>query len=342
MKTAIVTGSCGLIGSEVSEYFHDRGFRIIGIDNDGRSQYFGPEASTRYMVERLRGLKNYTHYDIDITRIGALDVLRGERVDVIIHTAAQPSHDWASSDPFTDFNVNAFGTLNMLEYLRHNRPEAVFVYTSTNKVYGDRPNYITDYVESATRWNPVDKDILLFGIDESMSIDNCKHSLFGVSKAYGDLIVQEYGRYYGFKTAVFRGGCLTGRNHTGVKAHGFLSYLVKCAQNGVKYYINGFKGKQVRDNIHSEDVAAAFYEFYKNPKSGAVYNLGGGMKSNCSILEAISIIEELSGLVVDYEVLDVERDGDHIWYVSDTRKFRMDYPGWVQNHDLRSIIRGML
>jgi CDP-paratose 2-epimerase len=343
MKTALITGACGLIGSECVKFFHEKGFNIIGVDDDSRAKFFGPDASTSHMLEVLKTLPNYRHYNINIKDYDGLvrELSNIPELDLIIHTAAQPSHDWAATNPFEDFNTNALGTLNMLELLRNYYPNAVFILTSTNKVYGDTPNYL-QYEETATRYTPVVAYLRNYGISESMSIDNTKHSLFGVSKTYSDLITQEYGKYFNLKTGTFRGGCLTGSNHSGVKMHGFLSYLVKCAKAGETYYINGYKGKQVRDNIHANDVASAFYEFYKNPKPGEVYNIGGGIRSNCSILEAIAIIEELLQTTVKYEVLDTPRSGDHIWYITDMAKFQRDYPVWQQRYDLKMILKEMV
>ena len=343
LKTVIITGSNGLIGSECVKFFHEKGFNIIGIDDDSRAKFFGAEASTSDIRNSLLLYERYTHYSINIKNYNTVvDTLKDlQNVELIIHTAAQPSHDWAATNPFEDFNTNALGTLNMLELMRNHFSDSVFILTSTNKVYGDTPNYL-NFVELKNRYTPTNKTIAENGISESMTIDNCKHSLFGVSKAYADLATQEYGKYFNLKTGVFRGGCLTGRNHSGVKAHGFLSYLVKCALSGTEYIINGYKGKQVRDNIHAYDVATAFYEFYKNPKMGEVYNIGGNMYSNCSILEAIEIIESLSGKKVNYTISNIPREGDHIWYVSNMDKFKMDYPEWNQEYNLEKIIKEML
>jgi CDP-paratose 2-epimerase len=344
MSTVVITGACGLIGSECVKFFHEKGFAIIGIDDNSRAKFFGEEASTIDMKESLLSMyEHYTHYSINIKDYDALvSTLKDiQNIELVIHTAAQPSHDWAATNPFEDFNTNALGTLNLLELVRNYFPNSVFILTSTNKVYGDRPNYY-DFIETKTRYTPKDQNIAVNGINENMSIDNCKHSLFGVSKSYADLITQEYGKYFGIKTGVFRGGCLTGSNHSGVKAHGFLSYLIKCANTGQKYYINGYKGKQVRDNIHSYDVATAFYEFYKNPTIGEVYNIGGGEYSNCSILEAIEIIYSISNKKVDYEILEKPREGDHIWYISDMQKFKTQYPNWKQKYNINDIIKQML
>jgi CDP-paratose 2-epimerase len=343
MKNVIITGSCGLIGSQSVFFFHDLGFNIIGIDDDSRGKFFGSDASTSKVKDELSKLKNYTHYSISICEFEILkkNLSHLKNVDLIIHTAAQPSHDWAASNPFLDFNTNALGTLNMLEITRQLFPESVFIFTSTNKVYGDTPNKL-EYKEIETRYEPVNLEIKNNGIDETMSIDNSKHSLFGVSKVYGDLIVQEYGKYFNIKTGIFRGGCLTGSKHCGVEAHGFLSYLIKCALTNKKYTIYGYKGKQVRDNIHSYDVVSAFYEFYKNPKMGEVYNIGGSLKSNCSVLEAINLIQEYTKIKINYEIVEKNREGDHIWYISDMRKFKKDYPSWNQKYELADIIKDMI
>lgn len=342
-KKIIVTGSCGLIGSQTVFYFHNLGYEIIGIDDDSRSKFFGKEASTSKMKNLLGELKRYTHLDISICDYDLLknNLSKFKNIELIVHTAAQPSHDWAATNPFLDFNTNATGTLNMLEILRNLFPESVFIYTSTNKVYGDTPNRL-ELIEDEFRFTPKNEQIKNYGISETMSIDNSKHSLFGVSKLYGDLITQEYGRYFGFKTGIFRGGCLTGGNHSGVEAHGFLSYLTKCAISGKKYTIYGYKGKQVRDNIHSHDVVTAFYEFFKKPKIAEVYNIGGSQHSNCSILEAVNIIQNLTGKKINIDYNEKNREGDHIWYVTDMRKFKSDYPNWKHTYDMNSIIKEML
>lgn len=343
MRKIIITGSCGLIGSECVLFFHNLGFNIIGIDNNFRELFFGKDASTNSIKNNLLKLDNYHHLDISICDYDKLNsnLKNLKNVELIIHTAAQPSHDWAAENPFLDFNTNALGTLNMLEITKKYFSESVFIFTSTNKVYGDNPNNL-EFIESETRYNPVDSRIKTRGIDEHMSIDHSKHSLFGVSKVYADLIVQEYGRYFNIKTGVFRGGCLTGSKHQGVESHGFLSYLSKCVLTNKKYFINGYKGKQVRDNIHSYDVATAFYEFFKNPKIGAVYNLGGSHHSNCSILEAINKLENLTGKRCNYEILDKNREGDHIWYVSDMTKFKNDYPSWSHTYNIDKILKEMV
>lgn len=342
MDIAIITGSAGLIGSEATRFFAAKGLKIVGVDNDMRSEFFGKEASTRWNRERLEAdLSSYTHKDLDIRDTEALDRLfreYGSDIQLVIHTAAQPSHDWAAKDPFKDFSVNANGTLNMLEMTRRHAPKAVFIFTSTNKVYGDRPNELP-LVELEKRWE-IDRSHPFFehGIDESMSIDQSKHSLFGASKVAADVLVQEYGRYFDMKTACFRGGCLTGPNHSGTQLHGFLAYLVKCAIIGQPYTVFGYKGKQVRDNIHAFDLVNMFWHFYQAPRSGEVYNAGGGRHSNCSMLEAIAITEEISGKRLQWSYQEGNRIGDHIWYIGDGRKFQSHYPGWGYRYGIREII----
>jgi CDP-paratose 2-epimerase len=336
----LVTGSCGLVGSESVGFFINKGFLVAGIDNDLRAYFFGQEASTKWQKERL--IKNYSpsykHYNLDIRDYDALvKIFKDFQPDLIIHTAAQPSHDWAAKEPFTDFTVNANGTLNLLEAMRQYTPEAVFIYTSTNKVYGDNPNRLP-LVELEKRYE-LDKSHKYYpGIDETMSIDQNLHSLFGASKLAADILVQEYGRYFGLKTVSFRGGCLTGPLHSGTRLHGFLSYLVRCAITGIPYHIFGYKGKQVRDNIHSYDLVNAFYHYYLNPRPGEVYNIGGGRFSNCSILEAIEIIENLTGKRLNYIYEETPRRGDHIWYISNLSKFQKDYPQWQLTYSLEKII----
>ncbi len=343
MKTALVTGSGGLIGSEAAKFFAEKGFNIIGVDNDMRSYFFGKDASTdwnRQKVEKQLGGK-YTHYKADIRDNDAIEkIFKKHKFDIIIHTAAQPSHDWAAKEPFTDFTVNANGTLVMLENMRQHCPEAVFIFTSTNKVYGDTPNRLP-LIELEKRWE-LPKDHKFYkGIDESMSIDDTKHSIFGASKVAADVMVQEYGKYFGFKTAVFRGGCLTGPSHSGAELHGFLAYLIKCINSGKKYTIFGYKGKQVRDNIHSHDLVNAFYHFYQKPRSGEVYNMGGARNSNISMLEAIDAIEKLLGKKANYELSKENRIGDHIWYISDVGKFKKHYPKWDFEYDIDDILKEM-
>lgn len=338
---AVVTGSAGLIGSETVSFLIEKCFDVIGIDNDMRAYFFGKEASTQWMKETLlkKYPKHYKHYDTDIRNFEELTkVFKKYKPGVIIHSAAQPSHDWAAKEPFTDFSVNANGTLNLLEATRQIVADAVFIYCSTNKVYGDTPNRLP-LVELDKRWE-IDKNHPFYdGIDETMSIDNTLHSLFGASKAAADILVQEYGRYFGMKTVCLRGGCLTGPAHSGTRLHGFLSYLVRCAITGVTYHIYGYKGKQVRDNIHSYDFVNSLYHFFLNPKVGAVYNMGGSRYSNCSILEAIDMIEEISRKKVNYVYEEKNRIGDHIWYISSVKKFKNDYPEWDYTYDIKRMIK---
>jgi CDP-paratose 2-epimerase len=339
----LVTGSAGLIGSEAVKFFAEKGFDVVGIDNNMRSYFFGDEASTDWNRQKLEELlkDKYTHYKADIRDNDAIgEIFKKHKFDVIIHTAAQPSHDWAAREPMTDFSVNATGTLVMLENMRQYCPEAVFIFTSTNKVYGDTPNRLP-LVELEKRWELPEDHKFFKGIDESMSIDQTKHSIFGASKVAADVMVQEYGKYFGFKTAVFRGGCLTGPSHSGAELHGFLAYLIKCINSGKKYTIFGYKGKQVRDNIHSHDLVNAFWHFVQNPRSGEVYNIGGARNSNISMLEAIEKIEKLLGKKANYELSDENRIGDHIWYVSDVSKFKKHYPDWDFEYDIDAILKEM-
>jgi CDP-paratose 2-epimerase len=342
MSVAIVTGAAGLIGGQSVRFFADKGFEIAGVDNDMRRVFFGPEASTQWHRRELeRTIKNYVHFDADIRDREAMAKVfqrYGKDIAVVIHTAAQPSHDWAASDPVMDFTVNANGTLVLLELARAHCPEAPFLFLSTNKVYGDTPNRLP-LVERATRWE-VEEDHAFaeHGIDESMSIDQTTHSLFGVSKAAADLMVQEFGRYFGMKTACFRGGCLTGSGHSGAPLHGFLSYLMKCAVSGQPYTVHGYKAKQVRDNIHSYDLVNALWHFFQNPRSGEVYNMGGSRFANCSVLEAIGLCEEITGRPMSWKLGDKARTGDHIWWISDVRRFQNHYPAWRYKYDLRSTL----
>lgn len=342
MNIALITGSAGLIGSEAVAFFSSRFDLVLGIDNNLRQHFFGVDGSTEWNKNRLtEKYSNYYHLNIDIREVSQLEGVfkeYGKDLKLILHTAAQPSHDWAAKEPFTDFSVNATGTLNILEMTRLNCPDAVFVFTSTNKVYGDTPNYLP-LIELEQRWE-INKEHHFFekGIDESMSIDQTKHSLFGASKVAADILVQEYGRYFGIKTGVFRGGCLTGPNHSGAKLHGFLSYLMKCAVTGEHYTILGYKGKQVRDNIHSYDLVNMFWHFYQNPKEGEVYNVGGGRHSNCSMLEAIGICEEIAGKKMNFSYSETNRIGDHIWWISDVSRFRSQYPNWDYKYDLKDIL----
>ena len=342
MSVALVTGSAGLIGSEACKKLHAEGFLVLGVDNDMRADFFGAEASTKATRDALEaGLKNYRHHAVDIRNAAAIDEIfeaDGKELAVIIHTAAQPSHDWAARAPHVDFGVNANGTLNLLEAARKHCPGAVFIFTSTNKVYGDTPNTLP-LVELEKRWEIAAGHPFEGGIDESMSIDQTKHSLFGASKVAADVLVQEYGRYFGLKTVCFRGGCLTGPAHAGTELHGFLAYLMKCTVKGLPYRVFGYKGKQVRDNIHSHDLISAFWEFFQNPRSGAVYNIGGGRHSNCSMLEAIDLSEQISGRKLDWTYVEENRIGDHIWWISDVRRFQNDYPRWSYRYGIEEILR---
>lgn len=339
---AIVTGSSGMVGSEAAEVLLGKGFTVHGVDNDMRSVFFGDEASTVWNERRLRETyDNYHHHSLDIRDREYMERLfkfHDKKIKLIIHSAAQPSHDWAAEGAMTDFTVNANGTLVLLELARRYCPDAVFIYMSTNKVYGDRPNSLP-FVEEETRWELEPKHpYYVNGIDESMSIDECMHSLFGVSKLSGDLMVQEFGRYFGMKTACFRAGCLTGSAHSGTELHGFLSYLMMCTMKGTPYKVYGYKGKQVRDNIHSRDVAEALYQFYLKPGVAKVYNLGGGRFSNCSILEAIDMCEQISGKKLNWTYVDKPRAGDHIWWISDVNRFKTDYPDWNYRFSLAQTL----
>ncbi|MDP8299600.1 MAG: NAD-dependent epimerase/dehydratase family protein [Candidatus Tantalella remota] len=340
MKNILITGSAGLIGSESARFFSEKGYRIIGIDNDMRKYFFGEEASTQWNRERLEQDlgDGYIHHTIDIRENDDVeDLFKQYKFDVIIHTAAQPSHDWAAKEPFTDFTVNANGTLVLLENFRKHSPEATFIFTSTNKVYGDTPNSLS-LVEQDKRFELPEGEQYHNGIDETMSIDNTKHSLFGASKVAADILVQEYGKYFGLKTGIFRGGCLTGPAHSGTELHGFLAYLAKCIATGSKYRIFGYKGKQVRDNIHSYDLVNMFWHFCQAPRKGEVYNAGGSRHSNISMLEAIEKIENLLNKKSVTEYLDTPRVGDHIWYISDVSKFKSHYPNWDFKYNIDSIL----
>jgi CDP-paratose 2-epimerase len=342
MSVVVVTGSAGLVGSESVSFFAERGQEVVGVDNDFRARFFGADASTRWnrLALESRFPKAYTHVDADIRDTSAIDALfgrYGKRIALVIHAAAQPSHDWAAGDPQTDFTVNANGTLSLLEAARRHAPEAVFIFTSTNKVYGDAPNELP-LVELETRWELDRSHPAWGGIDESLRIDQSKHSLFGASKIAADVLVQEYGRYFSMPTAVFRGGCLTGPNHSGTRLHGFLAYLMKCTAAGQPYTVFGYKGKQVRDNIHSSDLVSAFDHVLRAPRCGEVYNVGGSRFSNCSMLEAIALCEEIAGRRLDWTYNDTNRIGDHIWYISDMAKFKAHYPGWRPQHDLRALL----
>ena len=337
----IITGSTGLIGYSTSEYFLKKGIKIIGIDNDLRSYFFGKMGSNYWKAKKLKQNKHYNHQNIDIrNKKKILNIFKkySKKIKAIIHTAAQPSHDWAAREPFTDFDVNANGTLNLLEGFRKYCPEATFVFTSTNKVYGDTPNFLP-LVEQKYRYEINNNHkYFKFGIDEKMSLDHTTHSLFGVSKTSADLLVQEYGRYFKLKTVCFRGGCLTGENHTGAQLHGFLSYLVKTIFEEKKYFVYGYKGKQVRDNIDSSDVAS-FTELYINsPKSAEVYNIGGGKENSISILEVINYLQENNKKKMKWNYVDENRLGDHICYYTDLAKIKSHYPGWGLNKSLNTII----
>ncbi len=341
MRKLLVTGSSGLIGSEVVGYFANEGWQVHGIDNNMRASFFGEAGDTRWNQQRLLAQhKNFQHHEMDIRdRSSILEFIETLGPGMIVHAAAQPSHDLAASRPFEDFDVNAVGTLNLLEATRRHAPEAVFVYMSTNKVYGDRPNGIP-LTELATRWDYADP-AFANGIAEDCSIDQSKHSLFGASKVAADVMVQEYGRYFGMKTCCLRGGCLTGQNHSGVELHGFLSYLIKCDLQGTLYRIYGYKGKQVRDNIHAFDVARFIHAFWENPRSAEVYNLGGGRANSCSILEAFDKISSLSGQKMEYEYLEQNRAGDHICYISNLDKIQRHYPGWSVTVPLDDIFESI-
>lgn len=333
MKKVLVTGSTGLIGSESAKFFCEKDFEVYGIDNDMRSYFFGKEASTLWNKEKLEKYKNYNHYSFDIRDEKELeDVFKKHTFDLIIHTAAQPSHDWAVKEPLTDFSINATATILLLENFRRYSPEGVFIFTSTNKVYGDRPNDLP-LIEKESRFELRQNHQYYNGIDESMSIDDSTHSIFGASKIAADIMVQEYGRYFDLKTVVFRGGCLTGPAHSGAKLHGFLSYLVKSIAKGEKYSIFGYKGKQVRDNIHSYDLVNAFYHVYQSPKNGEVYNIGGSRFSNISILEAVEKIGKLLKKKAKITILDIPRKGDHMWYITDVAKFKSHYSDWKYVYD---------
>lgn len=338
-KTVLVTGSGGLIGSEAVRFFARKGFKLIGIDNDSRKYFFGPTASTVWNSKRLkREIKEFTHYNIDIRNQKIIeDIFKNNKIDLVIHTAAQPSHDWAAKEPMTDFTINALGTLILLEAFRKYAPEAVFIFTSTNKVYGDNPNKLP-VKELAMRYELPKNHKFYNGIDENMSLDNTTHSIFGVSKASADLMVQEYGRYFNLKTGIFRGGCLTGPAHSSAQLHGFLAYLVNSIVNDKEYTIFGYKGKQVRDNIHSYDVVNMFYHFYQNPRIGEVYNLGGSRHSNISIKEAIEKIEVITNKRTKIKYEKKNRIGDHIWYISSISKFRKHFPKWEYTYDGDKIL----
>jgi len=335
MTKVLVTGSGGLIGSECARLFGEQGWNVIGIDNDQRREFFGESASTQPVIERLiSSVPTYRHVELDIRdRQGLRQLVRAERPALIVHTAAQPSHDKATSIPYEDFDVNAVGTLNLLVAAKDFCAESPFCFTSSNKVYGDRPNQLP-LVELESRFdyaNGID------GVDESMSIDGCLHSLFGASKVAADVLCQEFGRYFNMPIGIFRGGCLTGPHHAAVEAHGYLAYIIACAVSGRKYTIHGYKGKQVRDQIHSRDVARLFLEFFHHPRGGEVYNLGGGRQNSLSILETIQMLAG-KGFPLRYEYSEANRVGDHICYISDLKKLRSHFPGWDLEYGIDRII----
>ncbi len=343
MSTLLITGSGGLIGSEAARHFHGLGWDVVGIDNDMRGHFFGADASTAWMSERLlRELTGYRHHDVDIRDVDAIDRVfasAATALELVIHTAAQPSHDWAARDPMTDFTVNANGTLVILEAVRAHAPGATVIFTSTNKVYGDTPNRLP-LDERNERYELPESHPWHQGVPTEMSLDRSTHSLFGVSKAAADLLTQEYGRYFDIATVTFRGGCLTGPGHSGSELHGFLAYLMRCAVTGAPYTVYGYKGKQVRDNIHSADLISAFEAVAaKSPRPGSVYNIGGGRDVNCSMLEAVDRCQEIAGRPLDWSYSEHNRIGDHIWWISDLGAFRRDYPDWRLRYDIDTMLR---
>jgi CDP-paratose 2-epimerase len=342
VAVAVITGSTGLIGSEAAAHFGDLGVDIVGIDNDMRSVFFGSEASTAWNRSRLESRlgSRYEHHSLDIRDRDSIDSLfrrLGSSVELVVHTAAQPSHDWAAREPLTDFDINAVGTVNLLEATRLHAPDAVFIFTSTNKVYGDRPNELP-LVELKKRWEIDPAHTYVDGIREDMSIDQCLHSLFGASKVAADVLTQEYGRYFGLRTAVFRGGTLTGPNHSATELHGFLAYVMRCAMTGTPYTVYGYGGKQVRDAIHSRDLIAAFEAFFRAPRVAEVYNIGGGRFSNASVIEAIELSEEIAGKEIHWTYSDTNRVGDHIWWIGDNGRFASHFPDWKLTYDVRRIL----
>lgn len=345
MKIALITGSCGLVGSEASLFFSKKNFKILGIDNNSRKFFFGKDGDISWIKNKLKKkLQNYSHFNTDIRNYKHLEKIfkkYKKNIKVVIHAAAQPSHDWAKNKPFVDFEINAKGTLNLLELTRIYSPNSPFIFMSTNKVYGDNPNKLP-LIETRTRWEIKKTHKYKSGIDETMSIDDSTHSFFGSSKCYADLIVQEYGKNIGLKTACFRAGCITGPNHSGAKLHGFLSYLVKISLQKKKYTLIGYKGKQVRDNIHSEDLISCFWEFYKNPGYGEIYNTGGGRYSNCSVIEALNLVEKIAKIKIRRKILKENRIGDHIWYISSMKRFKKRYPKWKQKYSTKKIIEELI
>ncbi len=345
MSIALITGSNGLVGSESVNFFSKKGFDIIGIDNNLREFFFGKDGSTSWIKKKIKKeIKQYSHYNVDIRSYQSLEKIfkkYKKHISIIIHCAAQPSHDYGKNFPILDFNVNATGTLNLLELTKIYCPNVPFIFMSTNKVYGDNPNKLK-IIEKKNRYELKYNDRYYKGIDETFSIDNCTHSFFGVSKTYADLIVQEYGKNIGLKTVSFRGGCITGPNHSGARLHGFLSYLVKLTTSKKKYSIIGYKGKQVRDNLHSSDLVNCFWEFYKKPKKGEVYNIGGGRFSSCSILEALNEVEALGKIDIKKKFIKENRVGDHIWYITNNDKFKKHYPNWKQKYNTKKIISELM
>jgi len=345
MSVVLITGSSGLVGSESVNFFCDKGFDVIGIDNNLRKFFFGSDGSTLWVKNLLlKKNKNFKSLNIDIRNYNKLEKLfqkYKKKISLIIHCAAQPSHDYGKNFPIIDFNVNATGTLNLLELTKKYCYDAKFIFMSTNKVYGDNPNKLK-FIENKNRWELKKDDRYFKGIEEKFPIDDCTHSFFGVSKTYADLIVQEYGKNIGLKTVCFRGGCITGPNHSGTKLHGFLSYLVKLSVKNKKYNIIGYKGKQVRDNLHSFDLVNCFWEFYKKPRKGEIYNIGGGRFSNCSILEALNIVEKIKNIRIKKKFYKLPRVGDHIWYISNLSKFKKHYPEWKQKYNTLKIIEELI
>lgn len=346
MSIAIITGSNGLVGSESVRKFADKFDHIIGIDNNLREYYFGEDGSTLSNLMKLKDVyPNYISCDIDVRNYDELKLLfekYNSDISLIIHAAAQPSHDWAATEPLTDFSVNAVGTINLLELTRNHCPKATFIFLSTNKVYGDNPNHLP-LVEHTTRWELAEEHPYAeHGIDENMSIDRTLHSVFGASKTAADIMAQEFGMYFGLNTGIFRSGCITGPAHSGTRLHGFLAYLVKCAKFSRTYTIYGYKGKQVRDNLHSQDLVNMFWHFHKNPKSGQIYNVGGGRYSNCSVLEAIDMIEEQTDKKIITQFSTENRVGDHIWWISDVKKFKKDYPNWFHKYGIKEILSDLI
>ncbi len=345
MSIVIITGSTGLVGSESVNFFSDKGFDVVGIDNNLRQFFFGKDGSTKWIKSRLlKRNKKFRNYNIDIRNTSGLEKIfrkYNKNIKLILHCAAQPSHDYGKNFPIIDFNINATGTLNLLELTKKFCSDAPFIFMSTNKVYGDNPNKL-NFTEKKTRWELKKTHKYYSGIDENFSIDNCTHSFFGVSKTYADLIVQEYGKNVGLKTVCFRSGCITGPNHSGAKLHGFLSYLVKLTLSKKKYSIIGYKGKQVRDNLHSYDLVNCFWHFFKKPRVGEIYNMGGGRYSNCSIIEALDMVENLTGFNIKEQKIKTPRIGDHIWYISSLKKFKKHYPKWKQRYNTKKIIEELI